>query len=219
VLKKQKDLVKLAGTLGTKHPTVLAKQNMLAKTLEFRLLAVYQTSQNSGSKNPAIDNYILSTPEKKIAMVENLKTLLIQAEKGVFKTSPVKRVMIPKENGKLKTIGIPTIQDRMLQAVINLVLEPIVEMNSDPNSYGFRKYRGKKNAIAAVRINISLQSRHKSKWILDADIKSFFEKIDHNWLLSNIPLCESHKFILKGWLKAGGVLENTNIKIDESHEG
>jgi len=154
VLKKQKDLVKLAGTLGTKHPSVLAKQNMLAKTLDFRLLAVYQTSQNSGSKNPAIDNYILSTPEKKIAMVENLKNLLIQAEKGVFKykykTSPVKRVMIPKENGKLKTIGIPTIQDRMLQAVINLVLEPIVEMNSDPNSYGFRKYRSKKNAIAAV---------------------------------------------------------------------
>lgn len=223
VLKKQKDLVKLAGTLGTKHPSVLAKQNMLAKTLDFRLLAVYQTSQNSGSKNPAIDNYILSTPEKKIAMVENLKNLLIQAEKGVFKykykTSPVKRVMIPKENGKLKTIGIPTIQDRMLQAVINLVLEPIVEMNSDPNSYGFRKYRSKKNAIAAVWINISLQSKHKSKWILDADIKSFFEKIDHNWLLSNIPLCESHKFILKEWLKAGGVLENTNIQTDESHEG
>ena len=213
VLKKQKDLVKLAGTLGIKHPTIQAKQALLAKTLDFRLLAVYQTSKNSGSKTPGIDNYLLSTPEQKIAMVENLKTLLTKAEKGLFKSTPVRRVMIPKANGKLRPLGIPTIQDRMLQAVINLVLEPLVEMTSDPNSYGFRKYRGTKNAVAAIRTN--LQSGQESKWVLDADIKSFFDKINHNWLLSNIPLSDSQKVILKGWLKAGAVLNNTIIKTDE----
>jgi RNA-directed DNA polymerase len=159
---------------------------------------------NSGGKTPGIDNIILNNVAEKVEMVEKLKALLINAEKGYFKSSPVKRVMIPKSNGKLRpslayafcTGGIPTIQDRCLQALIKLVLEPIVEMTSDPNSYGFRPLRGAKNAVASVRT--SLLSGQESKWILDADIKSFFDEIDHNWLLDNLPLPKSHKLIVQG---------------------
>lgn len=216
--KQQVKLVKLAGTLGSEHSSVMYLQLQLVKSLPFRLLAVHKIVTNSGGKSPGIDNILLKSVAEKAEMVEKLKDLLIHAEKGYFKITPVKRVMIPKSNGKnkkkifLRPLGIPTIQDRCLQALINLVLEPIVEMTSDPNSYGFRPLRGPKNAVASVR-NI-LQSGQDSKWILDADIKSFFDEIDHNWLLDNLPLPKSHKLIVQGWLKSGAIFEGSIIDTD-----
>jgi len=213
VLKQQRKLVKLAGELGSEHPSVTNLQIQLAKSLPFRLLAVRRVVTNTGSRTPGIDNIRLITDEDKSKMVESLKQLLIDAEKGIFTCKPVKcfacfaRVMIPKANGIIRPLGIPTMQDRCLQALIKLVLEPLVEATSDPNSYGFRPYRSAKNAIAAVRV--VLQSGRESKWILDADIKSFFDEIDHDWLINNVPLPNTHKLIVNGWLKAGASYENT----------
>jgi RNA-directed DNA polymerase len=161
VYKQQVKLVKLAGTLGSKHSSVMSLQLKLVKSLPFRLLAVHKVITNSGGKTPGIDNILLNNVKEIAEMVEKLKVLLINAEKGYFKSSPVKRVMIPKSNGKLRPLGIPTIQDRCLQALLKLVLEPIVEMTSDLNSYGFRPLRGAKNAVASVRT--ILQSGQESK--------------------------------------------------------
>jgi len=84
-------------------------------------------------------------------MVEELRRLLIDADKKKFKKIPVKRVMIPKANGKLRPLGIPSMKDRCLQQLVGLILEPLIEMNSDPHSFGFRKFRNAKNAVASVR--------------------------------------------------------------------
>jgi RNA-directed DNA polymerase len=151
----------LAGTLGSEHSSVKSLQVQLAKSLPFRLLAVHKVVSNPGGKTPGLDSIILNSHGEKAEMVEKLKYLLIKAEKGDFKSTPVKRVMIPKSNGKFRPLGIPTIQDRSLQALIKLVLEPVVEMTSDPNSYGFRPFRGAKNAVASVRT--LLQSGQESK--------------------------------------------------------
>lgn len=168
----------MAGSSGSEHPRVRKLQIQLAKSLPFRKLAVRRVTTNSGARSPGLDMISLTDSETKGLMVVKLIELLIDSEKGSFKSSPVKRVMIPKANGKLRPLGIPTIQDRCLQALIKLVLEPLVEMTSDLNSYGFRPHRGAKNAIAAVRT--TLRSGQEYKWVLDADIKSFFDEIDHN---------------------------------------
>ena len=208
VYNKQVKLVKLAGKNGLHDRRVRNLQNKLCLSLEFRLWAVYKITKNKGSSTPGIDGKILETGEEKLIMVKELKETFIDADKGKFKKIPVKWVMIPKSNGKLRRISIPTIKDRCLQQLVTLVLEPLIEMNSDTQSYGFRKYRSAKNAIASVRT--ILQSGLESKWVLDADIKSFFDEISHEWLLNNVPLSKTLKYILKSWLTSGAILKEGN---------
>jgi len=151
----------MAGSKGSEHYSVRKLQLELAKNIHFRKLAVQKVTTNPGSKTPGLDKILLTTNREKSEMVEKLREILIQAEKSKYKSKPVKRVMIPKANGKLRPLGIPTLQDRCLQALIKLVLEPLVEMTSDPNSYGFRPLRGAKNAIGSIRT--LLQSGQESK--------------------------------------------------------
>lgn len=107
-------------------------------------------------------------------MVENLRTLL----SPTYKSQIIRRVYIPKNNGNLRPLGIPTLRDRCLQALINLVLEPLVESNSDTHSYGFRKHKSTKNALGYLRNHV--KSGSPDKFILDADIKGFFDNISHD---------------------------------------
>lgn len=118
-------------------------------------MAVRKVTTNQGSGTPGYDGVILETQEQKAEMIQTLREILKTVEKqGKFKAISVRRVMIPKANGKLRPLGIPTIKDRCLQQLLNLILTPVVEMYSDPNSFGFRPYRGAKNAIAAVRTDL-----------------------------------------------------------------
>lgn len=200
VFKEQCKLFDLVSKLGVKDKQVQRKIDILIRSRLFREYSVLKVTKNSGGKTPGIDNIILNTDSDRIEMSEKLIILLKS-----YKASPLKRVYIPKANGKQRPLGIPTIQDRCLQQLIALVFEPIVELNSDPNSYGFRKFRSAKNAIGTLRSKLRSNSDSEQKYVFDCDIKGFFDNINHEWILMNLPFKPYIKFIFKEWLKAGSI--------------
>lgn len=176
------------------------QRNLVLKK-EFRMLAVYKELSNKGSNTGGIDNILLKSDDDKWNTVEWMKEVI--QNPSTYEAKPVRRVLIPKPKGKQRPLGIPTIQDRCLQSVFNLVIEPLVEMTSDRHSYGFRKYRSTKMALGALRVNLRSAAGYYDKYALDADIKGFFDNISHEWLLVNIPLEITLKPILQAWLKEG----------------
>lgn len=110
----------------------------------------------------------------------------------------------------MRALGIPTIRDRAMQALYLLALDPVAETLADPNSYGFRKGRSTHDAIG--QCFLMLGRKASAQWILEADIKSCFDHISHEWLLKHIPINQQ---ILQKWLKAGYLNKNTLYPTDD----
>ena len=158
---------------------VNALQHLLTHSLSGKLFAVKQVTENSGKTTTGVDKIAWETPDKKITAVQSLKS------RG-YKPLPLKRVYIPKTNGKMRPLGIPTMKDRAMQALYLLALDPIAETTADPNSYGFRKNRSTSDAIEQCFIVTSMKI--SAQWILEADIKGCFDNISHDWMIANIPM-------------------------------
>jgi len=135
-------------------------QKLLMKSQSGRLLAVRRVSQdNQGKKTAGIDGIKSLTPQDRIVLSQTLKV------EG--KAEPVRRVWIPKpDTAEQRPLGIPTMQDRATQALVQSALEPEWEARFEPNSYGFRPGRSCHDAIEAVFVGMCRQP----KWVLDADI-------------------------------------------------
>src|SRR5690349_14128186 len=152
-------------------------QKLLARSRSAKLLAIRQATQrNAGRNTPGIDGVVCRTPRDRVALLESGLDL-----KG-HKPQPVRRVCIPKANGKMRPLGISTIRDRVMQAVVKLALEPEWETRFEANSYGFRPGRCAMDAIF-----IALGQEGSSRWIFDADISGCFDAIAHQPLLAKLP--------------------------------
>ncbi len=176
---------------------VSALQHLLTHSFSGKALAVKQVTENSGKRTSGVDQITWSTPAKKQAAVCDLK------QRG-YQPLPLRRLYIPKSNGKMRPLGIPAMKDRAMQALYLLALDPVAESTADLNSYGFRRERSTADAIA--QCFIALGKKRSPQWILEGDIKACFDQISHDWMLAHVPM---DKAILKKWLKAGFIDENT----------
>jgi RNA-directed DNA polymerase len=174
VLKLQMRIAK--ATRDGKHGKAKALQWILTHSRSAKLLAVKRVSQNKGSKTPGIDGVVWNTDSRRMKAVNQLSRKAYQAK-------PLRRIYIPKKNGKLRPLGIPCMIDRAQQALHLLSLEPISETTADPNSYGFRANRSTADAV-------------------DQCFKCLALKKSAKWLMDNIAM---DKRMLEQWLKSGFV--------------
>jgi len=138
-----------------------ALQWILNHSFSAKLLAVKRVTSNKGARTTGVDGIIWNTPAKKLRGAHSLKS-------KDYRALPLRRVIIPKKNGKTRPLGIPTIRDRAMQALHLFALEPVAETKADSNSYGFRPYRAARDAIG--QCFCALAKSYAPKWILDADI-------------------------------------------------
>jgi RNA-directed DNA polymerase len=170
---------------------------------DFLAEAWMRVAGNAGARTPGIDAATVAAignrPGGVGAFLDELRDLL---KSGGFRPVPVRQVMIPKKSGKLRALGIPTIADRVVQASLKLVLEPVFEAGFAPCSYGFRPGRRAHDAIAEIQ----LLATRGYEWVLEADIRACFDEIDHRALMSRLRRRITDKRVLalvRAFLKAG----------------
>ncbi|MBC1242057.1 group II intron reverse transcriptase/maturase [Nostoc sp. 2RC] len=191
VFKLQKRIYRASGRGDVK--TVRKLQKTLIKSWSAKCLAVRRVTQdNKGKKTAGVDGVKSLTPKQRIALVNQLRMN--------HKTKPTRRIWIPKPGKEEKRpLGIPTLHDRAMQALVKLALEPEWEARFEPNNFGFRPGRNCHDAVEAIFNSI----KQKAKYVLDADIAKCFDSINHQKLLEKINSYPSINRLIKAWLKSG----------------
>lgn len=178
----------------------MAKAFNLTKTEVWKAYQLVKANKGSAG----IDGQTIEDFESNLR--NNLYRIWNRMSSGSYFPPPVKRVEIPKSDGKLRPLGIPTVADRIAQMVIKNRLEPLVEVHFHDDSYGYRPGKSAHDAIAQAR-----QRCWRDDWVLDLDIKGFFDALDHNLVMravSKFTECKMTLLYIKRWLKADVVLSN-----------
>jgi len=182
----------------------------------FLLVAWDRVRGNKGARTAGVDGQTARSIEAGQGAGEFLGTLRSQVKDRSFRPLPVRERMIPKTGGKLRRLGIATIADRVVQAALKLVLEPIFEADFHPCSYGFRPNRRAHDAVAEVRFLASCSY----EWIVEGDIKACFDEISHPALMERVRARVGDKRVLalvKAFLTAGILGEDRLLR--ESRAG
>jgi RNA-directed DNA polymerase len=173
-------------------------QKLMLRSRANTLVSVRRVTQrNTGRGTPGVDGQVALTSQARADLAVRL-----HRHGGPGRALPVRRVYIPKKGGK-RALGIPAIADRAQQQRVRNALEPEWEARLDPKQYGFRPGRGCHDAIEMTHRALAAKNA-KREWVLDADLRSAFDKIDHNFLLERIGMFPAREQI-RGWLKAGVV--------------
>lgn len=172
-------------------------QKLMLRSRANTLLSVRRVTElNAGRRTAGVDGQVALTPENKASLAE-----WVQHHHGSWTPMPVRRVFIPKANGKRRALGIPVIVDRCLQAVTVSALEPEWEALFESRSYGFRPGRGCHDAIQAVFLTVR-GARCQRRWVLDADLAAAFDNLDHDHLLGMLGTFPARRMVGK-WLRSG----------------
>jgi RNA-directed DNA polymerase len=185
----------------------------------FLLVAWERVRGNTGGRSPGIDGMAVTQVKARAGGVEAfLREIREALRRREFRPLPVRESKIPKPGGKTRRLGIPTVTDRVVQAALKLVLEPVFEADFSSSSYGFRPNRRAQDAIAEIHY---LTSGTRSYfWVLDADIEACFDSIDHPVLMDRVRRRIADKRVLalvKAFLKAGILTESGDR--EETHTG
>lgn len=172
---------------------VKSLQWTLTHSFHAKALAVKQVTENHGKRTSGVDHETWETPNAKFNAIARLN-------RHGYKAQPLRRVYIPKKNGKMRPLSIPTMTDRAMQTLYRFALEPVAEVTADHNSFGFRPGRCVQDALEHCFTNLARET--SPMWVLEGDIKGCFDNISHEWILKHIPM---DKAILRQFLKSGYV--------------
>src|ERR1700749_2370578 len=178
------------------------------------LMAFDRVAGNKGANTPGVDGITAAWVEQEVGVPGFLEDLRAALKDGSFRPLPVRERLIPKPggSGKLRKLGIPRIADRIVQAALKLVLEPIFEADFKPCSYGFRPNRRQYDAIAEIH---SFATRGYA-WVLGGDIKACFDEISHTALMARLRVRGKDKRVgglVTAFLKSG-VMDATGNRED-----
>ena len=181
---------------------VLERNNMLE--------AMYRVIRNKGSHG--IDG--MKTDELREHVKRTWATVKSKLLEGKYNPSPVRRVEIPKPDGGIRLLGIPTVQDRMIQQAIAQVLSKIYEPTFSESSFGFRPNRGAKNAIKQSET----YKKQGYKWVVDMDLEKFFDKVNHDILMAKLEKKIKDRRLLKlirKYLESGVLINGIKVSSEE----
>ena len=177
--------------------------------ITFKMVVDAYQKVRQGGKAVGIDNESWSTFE--INVEKNLYVIWNRLASGSYHPQPVRETEIPKKDGKMRILGIPTLRDRIAQCVVKDYMERKIDQDFHQHSYGYRPMKSSKEALEQVR-----QNCYRYDWVIDMDISKFFDEIDHELLLKAVEKVIEEKWVIlyvKRWLTAEVVTKDGRVQI------